>query len=125
MPSCQYQLDEPDQLDWNKLFGIGFFPGHHVASYRFAWRWLEAMGKIELAAYWYQNGKRHWFPITTVKLMEPIELKIQYQAGNIEFKTSTGNSFVTSGKWPWIGYKLGLYFGGNKTAPHDIKIQIT
>ena len=27
--SCKYQLADDDQLDINKLFGVGYFPNHH------------------------------------------------------------------------------------------------
>ena len=52
-PSTKYDLRSNDQLDWNKLFGIAFFPGKHKTSYRFGWRYNIETQMMELGAYSY------------------------------------------------------------------------
>ena len=37
--SCAYMLPDGDQLDVNKLFGVGYFPHHHKDSARFGWNY--------------------------------------------------------------------------------------
>jgi len=41
--SCRYDLKTADQLDVNKLCGIGYLPGHHKESARFGWRYNKEM----------------------------------------------------------------------------------
>jgi hypothetical protein len=55
--SAQYQLNNVDQFDINKLFGISY-GFHHKNSARFGWRWSTRMEKIEILAYVYRDGKR-------------------------------------------------------------------
>lgn len=123
-PSCKYDLGNTDQLDWNKLFGIGFFPGKHTLSYRFGWRWNDNTNRIEIAAYWYENGVRKSQGFASIKVMERVEYRIRRSGPFINFELSTGPGFSTPGKWQPFGWKLGLFFGGNRPAPHDIKIEI-
>ena len=54
--SCKYFLNIEDAGDVNKLFGIGYFPGHHTDSARVGWNYVD--GKIRLYAYCYVDGER-------------------------------------------------------------------
>ena len=143
--TCVYGIDS-DQSDINKLFGVGYFtwkfiylkkvkifglnlslpslrPMHHVNSVRFGWRWSPQYQKIEVMPYCYQNGFRFMGWPRVLDLNRDYELKIDpserqhtmYWAGVSE------GIRVKPSFW---GYYLGTYFGGNRTAPHDIVIII-
>ena len=131
--SCLYQFNDDDQYDLNKLFG--FSVGHHFNnSFRFGWRPKFNEHKIEIFTYIYFEGKRLKSElIGEVNLNNWINFRILYSnEGNITFvifedynnmkykKISTNKPK----KYGW-GYIMGLYFGGNKKAPHDIYINIT
>jgi hypothetical protein len=122
-PSCRYDIGE-DQSDWNKLFGVGFFPHHHRNSYRFAWRYDPEYDVIQIGAYWYFKGERRASVIDVVGINKPVNLKLYYDGDYIAFEIEGKVACKINSYWPVIGYKLGPYFGGNKTAPHDMKIEI-
>lgn len=122
-PSCRYDIGE-DQKDWNKLFGVGFFPHHHKKSYRFAWRYDPEYDVIQIGAYWYIDGERRASVIDVVGINKPVKLMLDYD-GDVALWRVNGNvCWAILGDWPCIGYKLGPYFGGNQTAPHDIIIKM-
>ena len=47
-----------NQLDTNKLVGIGFLPWHHVDSIRFGYRYNPTKDKVEIYGYSYVNKIR-------------------------------------------------------------------
>lgn len=150
--SCRYTLPSEDQLDINKLFGIGYFswkvfymkkfgfiklpwvrPFHHVNSVRFGWRYNPSdKESIEILAYWYDDGIRMSYSMGFVN----IGVEFVYQM----FSDGDGNHylnvFARDGQDYFhlmhfivsldssldIGYSLGLYFGGNQRAPHNMEI---
>jgi hypothetical protein len=104
--SCKYTLNSEDQLDWNKM--AGFSRGkHHTDSLRLVWRWNPSIQKIEVGEYRYKNGERISSVIKTVDLYTTYKFTLMLHEGN----------------YPWWGYKLFPYFGGNNPAPHDIHFQ--
>jgi hypothetical protein len=127
--SAIYHFDDADQWDVNKLFGfsIGL---HHHNSFRFGWRPNKDLTKIEIVGYEYHDKIR----IPTIQICE-IELnkwykyQIDYIGKDDEIQYDVIGDKVISKrskidlkhKLNW-GYKLGLYFGGNKKAPHNIII---
>ena len=127
--SAIYQFPDTDQWDVNTLFGfsIGF---HHVNSFRFGWRPNKDLTKIEIDGYEYHNKIR----ITTISICE-VELNKWYtyvltyipKTNEVEYlvidkNCESANSYIRlKNNLSW-GYRLGLYFGGNKKAPHDITI---
>jgi hypothetical protein len=125
-----YQFNDEDQYDVNKLFGfsLGF---HHINSVRFGWRPSEDLTKMEIVGYEYLNKLRiPTVPIYEVELNKWYKYELKYNGvyNHIEYNISDSiNDFCTihpitlKHKWN-IGYKLYLYFGGNKKAPHDILI---
>lgn len=124
---CKYRLEGEDAEDWNKVFGIGFFPSHKKNSARFAWRWNEALGVIEITAYCYINGTRvtggQWFadlgkPINLVIALGVDEAGWRYYFYGNGIK-ATSLSALHRKKF---SFPCGFYFGGTQTAPHDMRI---
>ncbi len=128
-PSCAYDIGISDQLDINKLFGIGYFPQHHKNSVRFGWRYDLKMEAIELLAYYYADGKRAWEHVAYVTIGERVICIIDImEEGHflVVYNDSMklGEVFLEQPKGRDVGYRLKPYFGGNQKAPHDICIQM-
>lgn len=138
---CRYDIDY-DQLDWNKLFGRstnGFW--HHSNSMRVAWRYVKSRDQIEIGAYTYKKGKRQTEPqgfevsLGFVDIGERFKISCEHYRWKYIFKMTkyfTASSEVTELKLPAkkapqlikMSSKLNLYFGGNRTAPHDMTVII-
>lgn len=126
--SCRYSLPGNDQQDINKLFGIGYFPSHHKESARFGWVYNPDINRIEIHAYCYINGKRISDLITSVPLHQSFVLQLNITADSYIFTVYRESFEVQSvirhrNKRQW-GFPLGVYFGGNQTAPHKITLEI-
>ena len=129
--SCRYDLGNDDQGDTNKLIGIGFLPHHHKNSARFGWRYDTRLQQIELLAYCYVDGRRVIQNICFVDVGKEYRIKIQvlgncyyfdvYEPGSIN---ALGVVFIDHYHSRKLKYRLGCYFGGQATAPHEMKIQI-
>ena len=114
-----------NQYDINKLFGFSDNgTDHHQYSARFGWRWSDQA--LRLFAYVYNNGKVESKEIGAVKIGDEINCVIRINASNyvfimndliIQMPRQSAGSKAT-------GYQLYPYFGGDETAPHDIKIRI-
>src|SRR5437870_4570444 len=127
--SCRYDLGDNDQLDTNKLCGIGYFPDfHHVDSARFGWRYNTGTGLIELLAYCYVNKQRIIKPIAACEIGKEYLLKLY--AGNnlyslcvLDPVTNAYAGYVTVRYTHKKKLQYGLlpFFGGNRRAPHEIK----
>lgn len=126
--SCTYDIGMPDQLDVNKLCGISHGL-HHKDSARFGW--TSVGNRIELFAYYYTNGVRSFKSMGVHDIGEDIELYItvskefyhmtvQSKSDSIIRKDRTERN-VKACKY---GYMLYPYFGGNQTAPHDVKMSL-
>ncbi|KAA6434392.1 hypothetical protein FOE74_09330 [Rufibacter glacialis] len=116
--------DPGNQADINKLYGMSDCSTfHHENSARFAWRWYQ--NRLELHAYSYNGGKNTSTFITAIDLNKTYtcmltltDSKYIYQVGNAAVEHA--RACTGEGK----GYQLYPYFGGDETAPHDIKIKI-
>lgn len=127
-----YFFTDEDQHDVNKLFGFSFGM-HHNNSVRFGWRPTEDLSKIEIVGYEYINKLRvPTIPITDIQHDKWYTCTIKYNAllSQIEYivtgddeSHSTVHPITLKHNWNF-GYKLYLYFGGNKKAPHDIIIWV-
>ena len=129
--SCKYTLPPEDQLDVNKLFGIGYFPYHHKNSVRFGWRYNpEQPDKMEIMGYWYDNGERMMVSMGFVDFNREYtyemwmvrgggntlhHLKVDMRYKNLHLEV------LLEGECD-MGYLLRPYFGGNRKAPHDMVI---
>jgi hypothetical protein len=130
--SCLYDLQNNDQFDVNKLFGfsIGL---HHNISFRFGWRALPNEKKIEILTDEYHDGIRQeqksigkinidvWYKFQLIYYWDNVNEKTIYYLYNPYESYGITNNFSIKKK-SGLGYTLGLYFGGNKKAPHDIII---
>ena len=104
--SAIYKTQNPlNQNDWNKLFGFsrGY---HHHNSIRLAWRWNPKIEKIELAKYMYKKGSRSYEIIGATDINQSKTVKLEFNEGIP------------------LCYLLYPFFGGDETAPHDIRIEI-
>jgi len=124
--SCMFDLVDADQHDVNKLFGfsIGY---HHKTSFRFGWRPILKNNDIQIVAYEYQEGVRlPTMIIDEVKLNEWHNFNIKYspiqESTTYTFNGNTFTNEVNIEKKYGLGYTLGVFFGGNEKAPHDITI---
>jgi len=141
--SCRYTLDGADQKDWNKLFGIGFgfLPlskqwEAHYNSARWGWRYNPETDKIELSPYLYTEGLRLYAEnmgilCASINIMEEYEVVICpiKSAQKVHYVILRDDEVIYSALIPQqipslMGWEHPLYFGGNKVAPHDIKVFI-
>ena len=128
--SCRYDLQGPDQYDTNKLVGIGYLWHHHNDSARFGWRYVPSLGQIELLAYCYVDGVRIIQPLCMCDIGKHYEITLMNYYRNYIFRVVNENR-ERIGDWSQarehkkkLQYRLGLFFGGNQVAPHEMKIQI-
>lgn len=124
--SCRYDLGSSDQLDWNKLFGWSYGL-HHKNSIRVGWRYFKEQDCIELSLYCYINGTRVINQFTKVGIGTSTRIQLTYIDGEVGVYTIEDNFFIGDGNLtlPFkktCGYDLGLYFGGNRPAPHKMNI---
>lgn len=125
--NCLYTLPDDDIYDINKLFGISTSFYHHYSSARIGWRCLDNEN-IELLTYTYDNWNRLESQLLgTVKCEENFKAIITLDNNMIIYELITDNYsnkiiLETSNKPFFIKYKLFPYFGGNKTAPHNMNI---
>lgn len=134
--SALYDLKSSDQLDINKLFGISFGHHHWHNSIRFGWRSAyPSEKKVEILAYQYLDGKRvteqdKELTIGFVNPNEEYRFTIQVKENSYWLQIGTENTIEFGMMLPHngnlckFGYQLFPYFGGNRTAPHDITISI-
>jgi hypothetical protein len=115
-----------DKHDVNKLFG--FSNGlHHKNSNRFGWNCLD--GKIHIYAYSYLNGDRIIDYICNIGINNQYKFIISNKNNNAIFTVIDSESNITqviqkTSNNSFLRYNLWPYFGGNKTAPKDIFIEL-
>jgi len=111
------------QSDWNKLYGWSYGL-HQSNSIRICWR--SRLGKIQIGAYLYENGKRRVRYINSVDVYKGIDTSIYHdkELGVVQFRV--GDKFWSTnwyGSVVRFGYDLGLYYGGNCPAPETIQVE--
>lgn len=124
--SAVYTDTTSHKLDINKLFGFSIGM-HHTNSYRFGWNVQE--GKIHIYAYSYVNSKRISQEICLVDKDKEYNFIIKVKDGRAVFSVIDEESNIKQVIQPaplnrFIGYHLWPYFGGTKTAPQDIFIEL-
>lgn len=128
-PSCAYMLKSGDQWDYNKLCGFGFLWNVHGNSARFGWRYNIGSQRMEVAAYWYVNGKRNSHPLVDCELGKEYILMLNHTSREYYFEISHKGEHINSFSVPHyhnkkIKYRLGVFFGGNNRSPKEMKIEL-
>lgn len=131
--SCLYDLPgTEDDEDVNKLFGIGYFPGHQVNSARFGWYYDAKKFHLSLCCYCYLNGERISSVIGAASIGKAYDFSLKIKDGQYQFmvkETHTGtvvaSESISTGHHKKWAYPLGLYFGGNNPAPHKMTFDIS
>jgi hypothetical protein len=122
-----YNLQDSDQYDVNKLYGFSDCGNsHHENSARFGWRWVN--NKLEILAYVYVNGTFYFEKIGDLAENTIANMSISLSADKTQyiFKMNEQSLSMARGCQTHVlqGNKLYPYFGGNKVAPRDFNIQI-
>jgi len=128
--SWKYQVDANHHI--NKLFGVGYVNGgHHKDSARFGCRYAPARDKIEIFSYCYISGLRREKLLCIVRFNTPYYFKLKVIEDAYQFEVSERKDAHDIVKYwqPYrhkkkLQYPLGIYFGGEQTAPHDILTDI-
>ena len=130
--SCRYVINDDDKYDTNKLFGIGYLWSHTKDSARFGWRFNPDSDDITLSAYCYVDKERVIWPLLEVKFGKEYDCtlvitKDSYMFLVFDAATKETLAYETIAKFhnKKFGYKLGVYFGGNKSAPKTMKIKMS
>lgn len=116
--------------DTNKLFGVGYFWHHHKDSARFGWRCDG--NRFIISAYCYVNGARVIKELCSLVANRTYVMELKVLSDKYHFKVSDAEQPAITysednitryhqKKW---SYPLGLYFGGDMKAPHDIIVKI-
>jgi hypothetical protein len=145
--SAEYDFDSVDQLDINKLVGVSVW-SHLANSFRFGWRWSAAKAAVEVLPFVTIRGVDNRLtsaPLATVRPGEVLNLRVEICRSSATLSASAVDRqpvvatiagqhgprnqglavFVYPRKWgPLVGYHLHPYFGGNRTAPHDVRLRI-
>jgi hypothetical protein len=125
--SSTYQTKDPkNQGDINKLFGFSdCYSFHQKNSARFGWRWYN--DNLEIHAYSYVKGKRDSKFIQKIDQNKYYDMRIETDGSEYVFSIDGQESVRLprgcSQKFN-VKYKLYPYFGGDETAPHDIRIEL-
>lgn len=125
--TCIYEMDGPDKYDINKLFGFSF--GNQKHSARFGWN--SNSGKIDIYAYVHRNGVVESKKMIDCTPNEVVDLTLKVTNTDYEFTASKRDGERARTKIPrskaWYSifiYRRYPYFGGNKTAPQDMRLTL-
>jgi hypothetical protein len=130
--TCMYDVTQVDEFDYNKVFGFGFMGAddqhwgqapHQVDGARVAWRWNPKQNRIDLGAYVYVEGKRITQDLGSMKINEERRLTIKIDYNAKTYTVMDGEAIPFTHK-KTVGYRNGLYFGGNQPAPQKIRVMI-
>jgi hypothetical protein len=119
-----------DDLDQNKLAGIGFGTNHHNNSVRLTWvPDFDKPGVINVYGYTYDEKKEgQKFTIAFIRavhVLEPVNARIECRDGAYFITVGDATVRMENNKTdPNLCFRLYPYFGGNNTAPHDMVIEL-
>lgn len=127
--NCKYNLNDDDQFDVNKLFGVSF-GWVHKESARFGWRFDPKSNLFHLYAYYYIKG------IPEFKLIASCVATKKYTC-ILAIENSYYCFYVLNEKDQQVAvepihnfhsrkfaFLLGPFFGGNNPAPHKMTLEI-
>ncbi|MGB8193444.1 MAG: hypothetical protein WCF67_16045 [Chitinophagaceae bacterium] len=124
--SCIYNTArESNADDINKLYGFSdCSTPHHENSARFGWRWNG--NGLEIHAYCYNNNNRQSKYLGNIPIGQPVNMSITIEGAAYVFEINGRKEKMQrhcSGPVA-EGYQLYPYFGGDETAPHDVRVLI-
>ena len=123
--SCIYTTADPNnQNDINKLFGFSDCNGHHLEnSARVGWRWSN--DSLRLFAFVHNNGEMVFREMTSARIGSTIKCRITCLDSSYLFEINKSVAVLPRHCSAKVTrYKLFPYFGGDETAPHDIRIAV-
>lgn len=113
-----------NQYDVNKLIGFTDCGNMsiHKDSARIGWNWDH--GQLHLYAYTYANKVRTFEKIGDGSLNEAMEIKVKIVRDHYVFTYNGKETKMARGCSKSKSFKTWSYpyFGGNETAPHEVKI---
>ena len=124
--SAIYQsIDTNNKYDINKLYGLSDCNDNHTkTSMRLGWRWLN--DSLEIHWFKHTNENFSFAKISTINLNTIVNFSITFDENyyhvSVDIDTVTIDRPCNSQSIR--RYYLYPYFGGDETAPHDIKIKI-
>ncbi|WP_420388240.1 hypothetical protein [Roseivirga sp.] len=125
--TAMYNLGNRNQGDINKLFGFADCNSlHHENSARFGWNFNIETNEVDIYTYVYQSSDRLFKKIGSMEIGESADLSISLDGDEYVFWFKDEQQTVKRGTQCNLGvyYLLYPYFGGDETAPHDIRIYI-
>lgn len=138
--SCDYLIPGEDQGDFNKGGGVSFdWYTNTKNAAMWAWRNTPSVSGIELAAYFHKDGKTvigDEFGIVAMVCNFGERVKIQvwraFKSWRVTFVKLDvdGNGIeyaeqqLDFGKAHELGYRVGLWFGGNQPAPQKMQVWV-
>jgi hypothetical protein len=134
--SCEYDLGDNDQYDWNKVMGFTDTL-YFTRSARWGWRWNLANEKVEVAPYVHDESSSAILPPPEqwiqFDLNTQVNLKIEVERANQSYKftyddggtpiihyVDVTNSLTNA--YNGVCVSDLFWFGGNEKAPHEMKI---
>jgi len=123
--SANYTLNNEDDYDWNKLFGLSNNWNHHQSSARLCWRRLNEE-QYQICLYTYDNGIKTISKEMTLDYNTFYGTRIIVSTNNFYLLFKDSSIILPRKSESLFPIKLVLkpYFGGTSVAPHDIKIKI-
>lgn len=126
--TCIYDLEGADKYDINKLFGLYF--GGPKNSARFGWN--SNGGRIDIYAYLHNDGAVESKKLLDCMPNERVDLTLKVTDTDYEFTAAKKSGERARMKFPrkkawnhFFTYRGYPYFGGNQTAPHDMRLEVT
>ncbi len=116
-----------DQLDINKLYGFSDCKSHHSEnSARIGWR--SNQGRIQIMAFTHRAGKFYYESLGFVEpnRVNQASISLSDDKKSYLYEMNEAKLVVERGcnDGKAVGYALQPYFGGNQTAPQDIRIRV-
>lgn len=125
--SARYTISQRNQADINKIFGFADCNSlHHENSARFGWSYNPSTDEVDIYIYVYQQSKRIYDQIGSMKIGESRDMSIHLEGDHYKFWFGDETKTIKRGTACNTGvyYLLYPYFGGDETAPQDIRVYI-
>ncbi len=130
--ASRYLLDNGDQEDRIKLYGISFSWSPHRNSARFTC-WYDSLNDLwTITAYCYLNGERIMEDLCSIPPNVDFDLHLLISTEDYIFRvqqvydaTVKRTTHISKGHRRRNCYLLGPFFGGNRPAPRTLKLDLT